>query len=51
MKLTPVSRARWAWGSEISPVMKACAPAAMVDGKIVGRVDAAKIDSIIGGLK
>jgi formate dehydrogenase subunit gamma len=29
----------------------ACAPAAMVDGKIVGRVDAAKIDSIIGGLK
>ena len=29
----------------------ACAPAAMVDGKLVGRVDAAKIDSIIGGLK
>ena len=29
----------------------ACAPAALVDGKLVGRVDEAKIDSIIGGLK
>lgn len=29
----------------------ACAPAAMVDGKIVGRVDEAKLDGIIGGLK
>ena len=29
----------------------ACAPAAMVDGKLVGRVDAAKIDALIGGLK
>ena len=28
-KLTPHSLARWACGSEISPVMKACAPAAM----------------------
>ena len=29
----------------------ACAPAALVDGKLVGRVDEAKIDSILGGLK
>lgn len=29
----------------------ACAPAAMVDGKIVGRVDEAKLTAIIGGLK
>lgn len=29
----------------------ACAPAAMVDGKIIGRVDEAKLDGIIGGLK
>lgn len=29
----------------------ACAPAAIVDGKLVGRVDEAKIDAIIGGLK
>jgi formate dehydrogenase subunit gamma len=29
----------------------ACAPAAMVDGKLVGRVDEAKIDALIGGLK
>ena len=29
----------------------ACAPAAMVDGKLVGRVDEARIDAIIGGLK
>ena len=28
-----------------------CAPAAMVDGKLVGRVDEAKIDALIGGLK
>lgn len=28
----------------------ACGPAAMVDGKLVGRVDTAKIDSILGGL-
>jgi formate dehydrogenase subunit gamma len=29
----------------------ACAPAAMVDGKIIGRVDEAKLDAILGGLK
>ena len=29
----------------------ACAPAALVDSKLVGRVDEAKIDSILGGLK
>ena len=29
----------------------ACAPAAMVDGKLVGRVDEAKVSAIIGGLK
>lgn len=29
----------------------ACAPAAIVDGKLVGRVDEARIDAIIGGLK
>lgn len=29
----------------------ACAPAAMVDGKLVGRVDEAKLDGILGGLK
>jgi formate dehydrogenase subunit gamma len=29
----------------------ACAPAAMIDGKIVGRVDEAKLDGILGGLK
>ena len=29
----------------------ACAPAALVDGKLVGRVDEAKLDGIIGGLK
>ncbi|NEY90502.1 formate dehydrogenase subunit gamma [Tabrizicola oligotrophica] len=29
----------------------ACAPSALVDGKLVGRVDEAKLDSIIGGLK
>lgn len=29
----------------------ACAPAAMVDGKIIGRVDEAKLSAIIGGLK
>lgn len=29
----------------------ACAPAALVDGKLVGRVDEARIDAIIGGLK
>lgn len=29
----------------------ACAPAALVDGKLVGRVDEAKLDRIIGGLK
>lgn len=29
----------------------ACGPAAMVDGKLVGRVDEARIDAIIGGLK
>lgn len=29
----------------------ACAPAALVDGKLVGRVDEAKIDAILGGLK
>ena len=33
MKATPVSRARWAWGSEISPVTKASAPAAMAVSK------------------
>ena len=29
----------------------ACAPAALVDGKLVGRVDEAKVSAIIGGLK
>ena len=29
----------------------ACGPAAMVDGKLFGRVDEARIDAIIGGLK
>lgn len=29
----------------------ACAPAAMVDGKIIGRVDEAKLTAILGGLK
>ena len=29
----------------------ACGPAALVDGKLVGRLDAAKLDAIIGGLK
>ncbi len=29
----------------------ACGPAAMVDGKLIGRVDEARIDAIIGGLK
>jgi formate dehydrogenase subunit gamma len=29
----------------------ACAPAAIVDGKLVGRVDEAKVSAIIGGLK
>ncbi|GAB1360910.1 formate dehydrogenase subunit gamma [Rhodobacter sp.] len=29
----------------------ACGPAAMVDGKLVGRVDEAKLDKIIGGLR
>ena len=29
----------------------ACAPAAMVDGKLHGRVDADKLDAILGGLK
>jgi formate dehydrogenase subunit gamma len=29
----------------------ACAPAAIVDGKLIGRVDEARIDAIIGGLK
>lgn len=29
----------------------ACAPAAMVDGRIIGRVDEAKLTAILGGLK
>lgn len=29
----------------------ACGPAAIVDGKLVGRVDEAKVSAIIGGLK
>lgn len=29
----------------------ACAPSAIVDGKLVGRVDEAKVSAIIGGLK
>ncbi len=29
----------------------ACGPAAIVDGKLIGRVDEARIDAIIGGLK
>lgn len=29
----------------------ACAPAAMIDGKLVGRVDEARIDQIIGDMK
>ena len=29
----------------------ACGPAALVDGKLVGRLDEAKLDAIIGGLK
>jgi formate dehydrogenase subunit gamma len=29
----------------------ACGPAAMVDGKIIGRVDEAKLTAILGGLK
>lgn len=29
----------------------ACGPAAIVDGKLVGRLDAARLDEIIGGLK
>jgi formate dehydrogenase subunit gamma len=29
----------------------ACGPAAIVDGKLVGRVDEARIDAILGGLK
>lgn len=29
----------------------ACGPAALVDGKLVGRVDAAKLDAIVEGLK
>jgi formate dehydrogenase subunit gamma len=29
----------------------ACGPAALVDGKLVGRLDTAKLDAIIGGLK
>jgi formate dehydrogenase subunit gamma len=29
----------------------ACGPAAIIDGKLVGRVDEAKIDALIGGLK
>ncbi|MDB5664370.1 formate dehydrogenase subunit gamma [Cypionkella sp.] len=29
----------------------ACGPAAIIDGKLVGRVDEARIDAIIGGLK
>ena len=31
--------------------LRACAPAASVDGKLVGRVDEAKVSAIIGGLK
>jgi formate dehydrogenase subunit gamma len=29
----------------------ACGPAAIIDGKLMGRVDEAKIDALIGGLK
>ncbi|VDC27725.1 formate dehydrogenase subunit gamma [Pseudogemmobacter humi] len=29
----------------------ACGPSAMVDGKVVGRVDEAKLDAILGGLR
>jgi formate dehydrogenase subunit gamma len=29
----------------------ACGPAAIVDGKLMGRVDEAKIDALVGGLK
>lgn len=29
----------------------ACGPSAIIDGKLVGRVDEARIDAIIGGLK
>ncbi len=29
----------------------ACGPAAIVDGKLMGRVDAAKIDALVGALK
>ena len=29
----------------------ACGPAAIVDGKLIGRVDEARIDAIIGGMK
>ena len=29
----------------------ACAPAAIVDGKLIGRLDEARIDAILGGLK
>lgn len=29
----------------------ACGPAAIIDGKLVGRIDEAKIDALIGGLK
>jgi formate dehydrogenase subunit gamma len=29
----------------------ACGPAAIIDGKLVGRVDEAKLTQIIGGLK
>lgn len=29
----------------------ACGPAALVDGQVVGRVDAARLDALIGGLR
>ena len=29
----------------------ACAPAAMVDGKLVGRVDEARLDALIAGVR
>lgn len=31
--------------------MCACAPAAMVDGRVVGRVDAARMDAILSGVR
>jgi hypothetical protein len=50
-KLTLHSLARWACGSEISPVMKACAPAAMGRFEVALRAAAAPSDRANGLLR